>query len=690
MKRALLILLLAGTANAEITRRYLLHDFNNGKAVGKNVFDAGPLSDRDEQEFSKTRVQVGGVPDGADGQGIKVRISLPPNPALGYEYGGIYFSQDRFDASAFNMLHFQMRLPEGLGFLFPLKVSVTDDDPIYGKTDYSALLWFHLKSGSEWQDVQIPFDRLLDRRFNSLRGRRITAVAFSADKAGVYEFHLDNLEFASAANGLISEAALILRPQTKLIAGVMDEQDFAKGMTHEAYLNIQESPRFGYVEGRISLAVGEQNGQFGLANFSELSETSRTSLRPAFFMYPRGETGLSLIFDGWGKNWLGLKSVTLGNNLIHYSDATYFQSWFPAWTAPAHSTLPLLGSARIQGTAYDAFAALADYQGTDATTFGLKAELWGLQLIGSSASLSSRTLKAGNPSEPIYNDSELTLQYAWGRLKDPIRFNLWGGLFQSTDYYLTSDTGQKFFDVNDKRVILNQRLLSPTAKNDRGISAKLYLSDFFLKGNQIALNAAWIGPNLKPLYRDYYEGGVDDLYYDTAGGGISLSQAIWQLQVSGGLSESTAPSNLFKRRSQQNAGISWHDIFGIGLDIAFSQIWLQELNNYNDQVNTFWDQRDRVSQEIKAGFKLGPWAEIQAKHRKDDDQLWSNYSYGTPVKEDAGFTAATKTLVEAKINVWSQTRLFVTYSKETPFGYYTYYDPQLIENYSGLRLESTF
>lgn len=683
-----LLLFLAVAAHAEITNRYLLHDFNNGKAVGKNVFDAGPLSDRDEQQFSQTKVQVGGVGDGAEGQAIKVSIDMPPNAALGYEYGGIYFSQDRFDASAFGALHFQMRLPSGKPFFFPLKAAVTDDDPIYGKTDYEANLAFYLKDENGWQDVVIPFSRLLDKRANSLRGRRITAVSFSLSKAGNYEFQLDTLEFASARDGGFLGAMGKARPEIKAVARYIDDQDFKKAAVHDEYVNIQLSPRFGYAELRAGVSAGDANGTAGLVDFSKLSQTSRTPLQPAFFAYPKGEVGVSLIFDGWGKNWLGIKSVSLGNNLVHYSDATFFQSWFPAWTAPAGSSLPLLGSARIQGEHYDAFAAYADVQGTDAQTAGAKVEIDGFQLIAGTTSLAARAFGKGKPVTPVYSDAEATAQYSLGRYKDPIRFSLWGGLFSSTDYYLASDIGRKFFDVDSNRVIKNQKLLSPTAKTDQGLSARLFLSEFLLKGNMLALNAEWVGPSLKPLFRDYYGGGVDDLYFDSAGAGANMSQAIWQLTLRGGVSEGTAPSNLFKRRSQQSLGADWHDAFGSGLDLSYTQIYLQEVNVMNDQVRTFWDQRDRVSAQVRAGFTLGPWGEIAARYRTDDDKLYSNA--GGAKKEEADHTQASHAVVEARINVWSQTRLFVTYSKEAPFSYYSDYDPTLYENYSGLKLESTF
>jgi hypothetical protein len=163
---------------------------------------------------------------------------------------------------------------------------------------------------------------------------------------------------------------------------------------------------------------------------------------------------------------------------------------------------------------------------------------------------------------------------------------------------------------------------------------------------------------------------------------------VWRFLIKGALSESTATSNFFKRRSQQSAGIGWHDIFGLGLDLSYSQFWMQETGALNDQVRHFWDQRDRVSSEIRAGFKLAPWLELAGRFRTDDDQLYSNF--GGAVKEDAGIEHASRSLVEARFNLSSQTRLFVVYCQEKPFGYYTYYDPRLLENYSGIKLESTF
>jgi hypothetical protein len=692
---ALAILLFPVLLRAEdLSSRYLLQDFNNGKAVGKNVFDAGPLSDRDEIQGSKTKVLVSAVSDGAEGQAIQIDVDMPPNAALGYEYGGVYFSQDRFDASAFNALHFQMRLPQGKGFFFPLKVAVTDDDPVYGKTDYEAQLWFYLKNNTQWQDVFIPFSRLLDKRDNSLRGRRITSVAFSLAKSGKYQFQLDTLEFVSTHGDGMMKAMDNFRPELKAIVRVMDDQSdqqFSAQTTNEEYLNLQVSPRIGYAEARVSLAGGNDNGGLGLVNFSDLTQTSPTLLQPPFFAYPKGETGMTLIFDGWGKNSLHLKSVSLGNNQIDYSDTTYFQTWFPAWVAPSNSSLPLLGSARIQGDFYDVFGALADFQGCDATTFGAKLDLGGLEMILSKTSLAARAYAQGNPSTPVYGDEEATLQYTLGRLKDPIRFRLWGALFQSTEHYLPSNTlGQDPYDVPDPatRIIMNQPLSTPIVTNDKGLTADLYFNEFLLPGNQVTLQADWIGPALEPLFRDYYEGGVDVIYYNVADASFSATQALWIFTLNGAASIGTEPSNYFQRRTQQTIGISWHDVFHTGLNLSYSNIYLQEVNDLNDQVSTFYDQRDRVSWAFAASLPLGPWGQLSWKQRADVDNLYSNADGA--YMQSQGVTDAVQTHIEAKFNIGPQTRLFLTYSYETPFSYYTYYDPMLLENYSGVKLESTF
>jgi len=651
--------------------RYLVTDFNNCRNPLPWGGEVGPMSDRDEDIYSKTIIiavftKESGEVYSKKGCSYKLEYHIKNNFNLGYQYGGVYITVPEINITDYEYLSLKIK---GDFKEFDFQISEKGE-----RKGYSAPLYKYYKNNSEWHDIKIPLREFIGSDGRSIRGYNVNSVSISSTIPGDGVVFLDDIAFIGN----------IVKAKRNVILGIRSISRFESTRDTTGIHDISQTAEIdisGHVN-KVCLAGRIYLDTRGFSKSKWVEEYySKDHLVPQDVL----SSGISLELKNLNAYFKYIDSLSIGALDLDYGQYTIFQKWFYEGILLEGDYKPLKSNNEL---AYQGFLLKHWY---DTLTYGghLKSEIPKRTRIDMTIVDYCRT---GNISETddiqstTIFDEVVSIIQVGQRLSAVVTVTGFAGYLNRIYYYFPAEVNSM------DGTIYGEKLHQPREEEGAGYYGIFKCSQFLIPGMSFKAQYRYIDQYFNAQHRNL---NVDYLDYD--GWTLELTQHFWRLFASGNYGESVRPSAQNYRAYSYGSSLGFngkHNVIVVTYTYKEDKnkaINLQRIENrFRLTLSSDIANRVRFSARITGGM-----VDLYQKRDNIDDvkerdlDMWEKQPDGRfKAKIDGWNLANIEGVMSYRISAISA--LYLEYEVTEPDNYYVYWNPNVWDNYLKLRLIINF